>query len=310
MLTKPFVASVPVPLPVTRSNEPDVIPEVALESCIPIPVVRASATKLKTVPAVVSFAFISTNPPLTAEVLVKSPVWVKDTMPFVAMAPVPPVVTRSNEPEVIADEPLERCTPKPVVKASATKLKTTPAVVSFALISTNPPSVVDVLVKLPVSENEITPLVPKAPAVEVVARIREPVVIPVVLTIESPTPTIAAAIVNLRSVVALAASVASVLNSTIVPVEVVAPVWSIDNKRPAPVIAVADEAMAKPKPLVRALRFIILIPFPVVIATPLTSNTAPTPVKAAEAVSRNNIVSSAAAVAISAIMPETDALPV
>jgi hypothetical protein len=80
--------------------------DVPLESIRPIPVVRPEPTTFTMVPAVVELAFISTNPPSMAEVLVKIPVEVSEMMPLVAMAPVPAATTRIREPVVMADEPL------------------------------------------------------------------------------------------------------------------------------------------------------------------------------------------------------------
>ena len=74
--------------------------DVPFERIKPTPVVSAVPTTLTIVPAVVLFAFTSTNPPSVAEVDVKAPVAVSEIAPFVARAPAVLVVARSNEPEV------------------------------------------------------------------------------------------------------------------------------------------------------------------------------------------------------------------
>ena len=130
-----MVAIAPVPDASTLRSEPVVTADVPFETMIPTPVVSEVPTTFTIVPAVVEFAFTSTNPPSIAEVLVKAPVAVSEIAPLVASAPAVEVVARKSEPDV-----------RPVVDTNDTKIPVVaaPAVTRIIPVPVYAPVVVQV----------------------------------------------------------------------------------------------------------------------------------------------------------------------
>jgi hypothetical protein len=144
--------------------------------------------------------------------------------------------------------------------------RTVPAVVAFAVMFTNP--ALDVDVYTPVALNEIAPFVAIAPAVELVARRSEPVVSPVVETMETSTPVVAAPAVT-----------------SIMPVPVYAPVVVAVSKLPA-TEAVELNSMSLPPVVKVAVPPVILKALPDVRAAVAISTTATDEVAAAATIYR------------------------
>lgn len=187
--TAPFVARAPVVPVVNTASEPDVRPVPDETTRNRTDVVAAVPEMLTTVaPVVTESATTCRRPQLAVDVY--APVAVIDTTPFVATAPVVPVVKRSNEPDVMPVPLSAIIRPTPVVSEPPVMLAIVPAAVVVHATLKNPMLEVDV--KLPVPVNEIAPFVAIAPAVLDVARMSEPDVRPVVDTIESVIPVVMA----------------------------------------------------------------------------------------------------------------------
>ena len=136
---------------------------------------RAVPETEATVPAVVELPPTWNSPRPTAPT-VKSPVPVKEKAPFVAMAPVVPVVASKTEPEVrpVPDE-TNRATTEVVAAVPDTFRTVAPVVTLSATTCKRPAFEVDVYAAVAVMET--IPLVATAPVVPVETRMSEPVVV-------------------------------------------------------------------------------------------------------------------------------------
>ncbi len=327
-----FTASPAVVLTLVTSN---VLPEPVVDALVRLtmlpvkPVVTPDCTTESRVAVVDDAALprILTTVPAT---------WPDDStsrmVPFVA----PPVSTELDDSWI--NEPPSAITlvvcailiPIPVVRPAVVPKSSTVPVVSDAAVRVmrtvssfaavlNSLRIADVPVAPVWFEKNMRPVVAIAVAAEVTCN-PIPVVNASIPTTLMPVPVViegtettnadpAASAADAVICIMIVSSFAADATSTNVAEVPVAPLWLMYTRRPAPVIAVADEAMFKPIPVVRALRFDISIPLPVVMDAPDTWKAIPK-ANAAEAVTFKIMVSSFAAEANSERMADVPVAPV